>query len=319
MLFYFTFSATFGRLCREKRMFTGDFPQIYLSLPRRRARFAAPERGDALRAQVKEIVKNPTGQVAACGLPVPPHAPSAMNYAIILAGGTGSRMGAAVPKQMLALRGRTVLEHSVEAFAAHPLIHRAVIVAHPTLRPEVEGIVARRQAAGCWAKVCATVDGGGSRALSSLAGLRAVERLAVGDAGACVLLHDAARPLVSAALIARVCRALEAHRAVNVGIPVVDTIAEHDGHRQVRTLDRSRLLRIQTPQGFRLATVAEAYRRAMADPAFTATDDCGVVMRYCPQVGVHLVEGEECNAKLTYASDLPLFEHWMAQAAQGGE
>lgn len=236
-----------------------------------------------------------------------------MNYAVILAGGTGSRVGGDVPKQLLVMGGCTVLEHSVGAFASHPMIHEVLIVCHPSTFGEVEGIISRRQASGEWLSVCRIVEGGGTRAASSLAGIRAVQELSKGDDLPCILFHDAARPLVSADIITRVCRTLLIHRVVNVGIPVVDTVVEYDGMRQTAVLDRSRLLRVQTPQGFHLHTIAEAYRLALADPAFTATDDCGIVMRYLPYIPVHVVEGDERNAKLTYASDIPMFEYLLKQ------
>lgn len=232
-----------------------------------------------------------------------------MNYAVILAGGTGSRMGSNVPKQLLMLAGRTVLEHSIDAFASHPMIHKVLIVAHPSTFSEVETIIARHKEAGEWRSVCRIVEGGNTRAESSLAGIRAVEDLSKTEVSPCILFHDAARPLVSADIITRVCRSLLVHHAVNVGIPVTDTIVEYEDMRQTATLDRSRLLRVQTPQGFHLQTITEAYRLAMADPHFAATDDCGIVMRYLPHTTVQIVEGSELNAKLTYASDIPLFEH----------
>lgn len=239
--------------------------------------------------------------------------PITMNYAVILAGGTGSRVGGDVPKQLLVMGGCTVLEHSVGAFASHPMIHEVLIVCHPSTFGEVEGIISRRQASGEWLSVCRIVEGGSTRAASSLAGIRAVQELSKGDDSPCILFHDAARPLVSADIITRVCRTLLIHRVVNVGIPVVDTVVEYDGMRQTSVLDRSRLLRVQTPQGFHLHTIAEAYRMALADPAFTATDDCGIVMRYLPYIPVHVVEGDERNAKLTYASDIPMFEYLLKQ------
>ena len=72
--------------------------------------------------------------------------------------------------------------------------------------------------------------------------------------------------------------------------------------------DRNLLWRMQTPQGFRQKTIQEAYRIALQDPQFTATDDCGTVLRYLPDVKVGIVRGSERNIKLTYADDLSLLE-----------
>ncbi len=80
---------------------------------------------------------------------------------------------------------------------------------------------------------------------------------------------------------------------------------------------RETLYRAQTPQGFRLETIARAHALAAADPAFTPTDDCGVVLRYLPDVPVHIVQGSERNIKVTYPSDLPIAEALLADARTG--
>lgn len=247
-----------------------------------------------------------------------------MNYAIILAGGTGSRMGIDRPKQLLLLHGHTVLEHSIEAFARHPRIGGIVVVVHPSTRAEVEDIILRHRATDeAWQKVQRVVDGGGTRAESSWNALKAVEEMQAegrapgGKDDVNVLFHDAARPLVSPRIISDVCQALQEASVVNVGIAVTDTIMEcHEGI-QRRTLDRSALMRVQTPQGFRMDTIVQAYRLAMADPAFQATDDCGIVMNYLPHTMIRVVEGEETNLKLTYAEDIPLFEFLMQRRRHG--
>ena len=130
-----------------------------------------------------------------------------------------------------------------------------------------------------------------------------------------VLIHDAVRPAVSTALIERVCAGLQSHAAVNVVLPVVDTLIEVDdnGH-TLRLADRSQLRRVQTPQGFHAPVLLEAYRRALQDRQFRATDDCGVVLRYCPEIDIALVRGEERNLKLTYPEDLGLLAHYLTHS-----
>ncbi|MGN0061415.1 MAG: 2-C-methyl-D-erythritol 4-phosphate cytidylyltransferase [Alloprevotella sp.] len=243
-----------------------------------------------------------------------------MYYAVILAGGTGSRMGIDRPKQLLPLCGSTVLEHSVAAFVRHAAIAAIIIVVHPSTLAEVEDIVRRRQAAeAAWAKVCRIVTGGATRAESSLKALEAIEALRSEQgeeaAPAHVLFHDAARPLVSQRIITDVCQALRQEKAVNVGVAMTDTVVRCIDGIQTETPPRDGLFRVQTPQGFCLDTICQAYARAMADPAFQATDDCGIVLRYLPHTPIRLVEGDEKNLKLTYASDIPLFEMLLARAA----
>ena len=129
-----------------------------------------------------------------------------------------------------------------------------------------------------------------------------------------ILIHDAVRPGVSRSLIGRVCAALRSHAVANVVLPVVDTLIEVDADgRMHRVPDRALLRRVQTPQGFHAPVLFEAYRRALADPEFRATDDCSVVFRYCPEIDIALVPGEERNLKLTYPEDLTVLAHYLTQ------
>ena len=129
-----------------------------------------------------------------------------------------------------------------------------------------------------------------------------------------ILIHDAVRPGVSRSLIGRVCAALRSHAVANVVLPVVDTLIEVDADgRMHRVPDRALLRRVQTPQGFHAPVLFEAYRRALADPNFRATDDCSVVFRYCPEIDIALVPGEERNLKLTYPEDLTVLAHYLTQ------
>ena len=129
-----------------------------------------------------------------------------------------------------------------------------------------------------------------------------------------ILIHDAVRPGVSLSLIGRVCAALRSHAVANVVLPVVDTLIEVDADcRMCHVPDRALLRRVQTPQGFHAPVLFEAYRRALADPDFCATDDCSVVFRYCPEIDIALVPGEERNLKLTYPEDLTVLAHYLTQ------
>ena len=129
-----------------------------------------------------------------------------------------------------------------------------------------------------------------------------------------ILIHDAVRPGVSLSLIGRVCAALRSHAVANVVLPVVDTLIEVDTDGRMRRVpDRALLRRVQTPQGFHAPVLFEAYRRALADPDFRATDDCSVVFRYCPEIDIALVPGEERNLKLTYPEDLTVLAHYLTQ------
>ena len=221
---------------------------------------------------------------------------------VILAAGSGSRTGLSTPKQFLPLGGKTVLEHSVQTFHNHPGIDQVVIVTAKEFIDKVQGLVK----ANNWTKVTAVMAGGKERFDSSLAAVRHFKD----NPDMVMLFHDAARPLVTERIITDTLKAMETYNAVDVAIPAVDTIVQcnKEGTYMTSIQDRSLLWRMQTPQGFRQKTIERAYEIALNDPQFTATDDCGTVLRYLPEEKVGIVRGSERNIKLTYADDLSLLE-----------
>lgn len=226
------------------------------------------------------------------------------NIAILLAGGVGARFGAERPKQLLHVAGQTVLEHSLWAFQTAASIDEVSIVAHADYLDEMERLLRQPR----FDKLRHIVAGGRERYASTQAALRLYEGQEVN-----LLLHDAVRPGVSQRLIEAVCAALQTAEAVNVALPVVDTIIEVDeAGGLLRVPRRERLLRVQTPQGFRRELLARAYDHALRDPDFQPTDDCSVIHRYLPHVPIALVEGEEANRKLTHPEDLHAIEHILA-------
>lgn len=241
--------------------------------------------------------------------------------AIILAGGSGTRMGLDRPKQFLQMAGKSVLEHSVDAFHRNPLIDAIIIVSNPDFVRDVEAIVAHHGEQDEWSKVQTVICGGRERSNSSVNALRYVADASHRPAGVaatdvCMVFHDAVRPLVTQRIITDVCEALREHRAVNVTLPVTDTIITATDGKMTATVDRSTLQRVQTPQGFRYDIITAAYDRALADPNFRATDDCGVVLCYLPGEPIALVRGDERNLKLTFRDDIPLFEFLLSHSTE---
>lgn len=222
------------------------------------------------------------------------------NIAIVLAGGVGSRLGLSTPKQFFKVAGKMVIEHTLDTFEHNTHIDEIVIVSNPVYVSDVENIVLRNG----WKKVKKILKGGKERYDSSLSAIHAYE----GGEEVNLIFHDAVRPLVSQRIIDDVCEALKQYEAIDVTVPAVDTIIEAEGDHIASIPDRSRLQRGQTPQAFRLSVIAEAYNRALNDPNFKVTDDCGVVVKYMPEVPVHLVAGEESNMKLTYKEDTFLLD-----------
>ncbi len=222
--------------------------------------------------------------------------------AVVLAAGSGQRFGGGLPKQLRTLAGRTLIEHSVSAFHAAPGIDAILVVTSP----ELIGRVRRLVRDGRFGKVSAVIEGGVTRTGSTR---RAIAALGEDDCD--VLFHDAARPLIDQQTIAACVDALATDRAIGVTVPSSDTIVEAVDGMVTRMPIRDLLLRCQTPQGFRLSVIAAAYRLAAADPAFSesaATDDCGVVLRYLPDVPIRAVPGSERNIKITYPIDLDVAE-----------
>ena len=214
--------------------------------------------------------------------------------AIVVGGGTGSRFGGDTPKQYQSLAGVPIFRRALAAFADHPAVDgvQAVIGA-----ADVE-----RFAAACGdLPIRPPVEGGTSRSASVRAALDAL----AADAPARVLVHDAARPLPSAALIARVVTALEQDAAVVPGAPVRDTLKRAPAGLIEATIDRSGLVAVQTPQGFAFELLREAHGRGD-----DATDDAGLVERL--GVPVRVVEGEPTNLKITAPEDLALAARWLA-------
>lgn len=232
------------------------------------------------------------------------------NIAIILAGGSGSRLGGDRPKQLLPLSdGRSILEHSVDAFERASCIDEIAIVMHPDWINEAEGLC---QANG-WTKVKKVLAGGKERWESSWKAIEAFngDRLVVSGERINLWFHDAARPWVSERIIADVAKALEENEAVTVAVKVTDTIYQVDrlgvsGERLVvdSIPPRECFMRAQTPQAFRIEVIEEAYQRALSAGLIEATDDCGIVKRWMPEQPIYIVEGEEKNKKITYKEDL---------------
>lgn len=229
-----------------------------------------------------------------------------MNVAILLAGGSGRRMGGPEPKQFIQIAGKTILEHSIRAFHQHADIDEIVIVAHADYIDRIS------QIASPYSKVCHIVPGGKERYHSTLAAIACYRnRLAADEHQAAInlLIHDAVRPLVSQRIISDCIAALRQYRAVDVAIPCTDTIVEVDASGAIcRITPRSMLRNVQTPQCFRLETIAQAYEIGLKDPNFITTDDCGVVHRYLPQEPIFVVDGDTTNIKVTYPEDLILAE-----------
>jgi 2-C-methyl-D-erythritol 4-phosphate cytidylyltransferase/2-C-methyl-D-erythritol 2,4-cyclodiphosphate synthase len=209
--------------------------------------------------------------------------------ALIVAAGRGQRAGGPLPKQYLELDGQPLLRHSAKAFLDSGLVDVVQVVIHPDDRLLYDD-------ATVGLLLSEPCPGGASRQESVRLGLEAL----VSSHPDLVLIHDAARPFVSAGLIRSIVDALSNNEAVIPGLAVTDTIKQVDGDVITGNIDRTTLRRAQTPQGFRFGTILDAHR-TLADVA-DLTDDAAVAERAGHRV--HVVDGDERNIKVTTPEDV---------------
>ena len=221
--------------------------------------------------------------------------------ALIVAAGQGARAGGGMPKQYRPLAGRPLLSHALEALAGHEAIGMVQCVIGPD---QSDLFTAARAAVSLGAaKIGAPVFGGATRQQSVRAGLEALAQ----NPPDLVLIHDAARPFLSAAVIDRLLAALRHHVGALPALAVVDSMRLGADGEVTGDVLRDGLYRAQTPQAFRFAAILAAHRQyADAD----ATDDVALARRAGHAVAI--VEGEEALFKVTQAADFARAEAHLA-------
>lgn len=220
-----------------------------------------------------------------------------MNSAIIVAAGKGTRMGAGVDKLFLEVAGRPVVAHTWQRFNDARCIDELVIVVRDGMQSAFEEIARQFK----FNKPFRVVPGGAERQDSVWNGLEAIS-----TAAEIVVIQDAARPCTSEELIAATITAARETGAAVAAQPVTDTIKEStDGRTVTRTLDRSKLWAMQTPQTFRVEVIRRAFA-ALRQRGLSVTDDTAA----CELIGqpVRLVAGGSPNPKVTVPGDLPFIE-----------
>jgi 2-C-methyl-D-erythritol 4-phosphate cytidylyltransferase / 2-C-methyl-D-erythritol 2,4-cyclodiphosphate synthase len=211
--------------------------------------------------------------------------------AILVAAGRGLRAGAGGPKQYREIGGQTVIYRAMEAFCNHPQI----FAVQPVVNPDDTAIF---NEAVSGLRHAPPANGGATRQASVHAGLEAL----TGDKPDIVLIHDAARPFVNAAVISRAIEAAGRTGAAVPAIPIADTIKMVDDTGNVEaTPERARLRIAQTPQAFRYDVILEAHRRAARDGRSDFTDDAALAE--WAGLTVATFEGDPANMKLTTPED----------------
>lgn len=214
--------------------------------------------------------------------------------ALIVAAGSGSRAGGAIPKQYAHVGGKALLAHAYDAFADHPAVDEVVVVIAAGAEPLAAAALGPVR----------TIVGGATRRESVARGLAGIEADRV-------LVHDAARPFVPAQVIDRILAALDTNEGAIPGLAVADTLVR-DGS----VVSRDGLFRVQTPQGFRLPALRAAHAGWPADEE--ATDDAQMVQRLGGSVA--LVQGDAMLDKVTHPQDFAAAEAkiaWETRSASG--
>lgn len=216
------------------------------------------------------------------------------NIAVILAGGSGSRLGGDLPKQFIKIAGKMIIEHTIDVFEKNCHIDEIAIVINPNYLYMIEDIIVKNE----YKKVRKVLQGGKERYHSSLAAINAY------DNDCNLIFHDAVRPLVNNRIIDECIEALDTYEAIDVAIPTTDTIIRSKDNFINSIPPRAELRNGQTPQCFRREIIKQAYDLALQDPNFQTTDDCGVVFKYLPETPIYIVRGEVFNMKVTYQEDV---------------
>lgn len=216
--------------------------------------------------------------------------------AVIVAGGSGRRMGMNVKKQFIELDGKATLAHTIEAFNKCKVIDEIIVVVGKEDKGKVKSEIVKRYG---YNKVTKIVEGGTERQDSVYNGL-----MAVAEDAEYVMIHDGARPFISEEILEKALRMTKEKHATVVAVPVKDTIKVVNGELQVEgTPNRSTLWSVQTPQSFKKELLINAYVYAK-EKSLIVTDDSMLVEAYGKRV--YVVEGDYNNIKITTSEDLVL-------------
>lgn len=211
-------------------------------------------------------------------------------------------MGGGIPKQFLPLDGRAIILRTMGIFHQHEGIDQICVVCGEEWSGRLKYLIEQENLH----KVCSVVDGGKDRRESAFRGLSALmEQFSPEDT---VLIHDAARPLVSHRMISDSIACAKRFHACTAVLPVEDTILDSgDGRNASKVPERARLYTVQTPQGFRLGTIYEAHKRL--PESVVVTDDAGILV--AQGTNVKLVRGEKRNLKITSPEDIAIAESYL--------
>lgn len=226
-----------------------------------------------------------------------------MNIALILSGGTGSRMESKVPKQYIEVNGKTVISYSVERLADHPEIDAIQIVADSLWHDTIRKTLAQSQTA--LLKFRGFSKPGQNRQLSIVHGLEDIRKYA--EDSDTVLIHDAARPMLKERQITECLSAVKKHDGVLPVLPMKDTVyASEDGRTVSALLDRSRIYAGQAPEAFRIGSYYDANISLLPEKILKINGSTEPAVQ--AGLDIAMIPGDEENFKITTAADLQRFQ-----------
>lgn len=224
-----------------------------------------------------------------------------MNIVLILLAGKGERFDLETPKQFKEIGDKQLFLYSFETFLKHPMIDRIILVSDDTHIDYVKTLIQER-----YNENIEVISGGETRQLSVYQGLTYLKENSVKDSDN-ILVHDAARPLVSEKVISRCLEALKEHHAIVPTIPVSDTAVKISKDYIESVINRDSILLNQTPQCFRFDLIFKAHQEAQKLKMYDKTDDVSLVLNIGEKV--HFVPGDKFNIKVTTIEDFLLVDH----------
>ena len=226
-----------------------------------------------------------------------------MIYAVIAAGGIGSRMGSELPKQYITVGNKPIIAHTVQKFLDIPDFKKVIILCPEDWCVYTENLLSEH----CPDKRVTVLKGGADRNETVMNSVRYIESTDGLDDSTVIVTHDAVRPFVTKEIIERHIESSELYNATGTVIPATDTIIQsNDGLTVTGTPDRSKLYQCQTPQTFKAKTLKELYKKLSAEKKAILTDSCSIFT--VSGESVHLVRGDVQNIKITYPYDLKVAE-----------
>lgn len=225
-----------------------------------------------------------------------------MIFAVILAGGTGSRMGSTdMPKQFLEIKGKPILNHTVEKFLPNPKFEKIIVLSPKAWLGHTREII--RKNTGKSDKIV-VIEGGATRNETIMNAIRYIDGQYGLDDDTVIVTHDSVRPFLTHRIIEENIAAAQQYGACDTVIPATDTIVEGNGTAITAIPDRRKMYQGQTPQSFKAKLLRDAYDSLSAEEKDILTDAAKILVMKGKEV--RLVQGETFNIKITYPYDLKI-------------